>query len=381
MPLRARKAHTAVCVEDHTIFFFGGLSVSDDPPPDKCVIKQARGSLSVSNQVNTLVLRDMSFHSVVANGSSPMARCSHCSAYHEGSIYVFGHHAKKCPLLYAFNVAFASWKTVEDHGERPDSVCGASLCVAGNMLLLFGGENSLGVSNTLYAFDTESAWWSRIEDSTHAIPLLPRRDHSATVFDDRMLVFGGFSMKSDELEFVQFSVGTKSWSNVVCSGAIPEKRGAHCCAQFHNMMIIYGGMHHEAFLSDLCVFDCYTGVWTAVECTSKDGVTRRAFAASTIGSNYWYVHGGNEEENYYRDLQRIDLNEIARKVNPAFVPVGEPTDGTNGPPSSPKKEEKADDPESPPSKKPKPLAVRYNVVPISPLWCDLANRNEKVVMQ
>lgn len=318
---RARKFHTMTAVDDHSLFVIGGLCSAEDTR-DSTVAKMSKENPAVTSSVNRLSVRDASWHQVPTEGEfHPSGRGMHSAVNYQGDIFVFGSHNKKDPQLYMLKCALGVWRLVEDSGQQPPPTAGHSCVVAGDTMWVFGGEDDKGVTNRLSCFEFETRQWTQVDSVTaDGSPLLPRRDHSAVVYEELMLVFGGFGNDSDQLEFMQFSAINKSWSEVfVCSERRPEKRGGHCCELYHQYMMIFGGMHHGKLMNDLWVFDILTSVWTKVDTSNTVPPTRRAFARSAIAGPYMYVHGGGDDDALFRDMHRVDVNELVRTADPTFM--------------------------------------------------------------
>jgi hypothetical protein len=384
---KARKQHTLAVVDEHSLFFFGGLCTSDDRPADPNVVRQTKEKPQVSNQMFHFTPRDMSWHHPVVSGEPPSARCTHMSVSYDGSLFIYGSHNHKDQTLFQYRAAFARWSQVNDEGEHPSAAAGASACVAGDLMLIFGGDTGNKVTNELFAFEFLNSKWYKVEDTRNDITVQGRRDHSAVVFEDKMMVFGGFGRVSDELEFIQFSATTKSWSLVPIAAecTIPERRGAHCCALYHHFMFVFGGMHHRKFLNDLHVFNILTGVWTEVtiEGPARHAIpAKRGFGVSAICGHQWFMHGGTDDVDLFRDFFSLDCNELCKAADPTFVPPSSPI-GANGANGKNGNAENGNGDGQPPKKlmPGDPGYNKYNIKYFSPLWNDVVTRSSRPVIE
>jgi hypothetical protein len=333
--------HTAIAVQDHSLIVFGGVSR-----------KEAFGSaddLEASMNLQKVALNQQTFrvsvkppkvanwHAVTLSGDAPTARATHRAVNVQGSMYVFGAQSKKCNNVYVYNIAFTQWRRLKVSGTKPRPTSGGSLARASNTLVVFGGETDRGICNDLHVLDLSTSHWSQITPSGPLIDgaktaaevrekLMPRRDHSAVAVDERLLVFGGFGVTSEHLEFIEFDAQRRQWAKVDEVGDKPKKRGAHCCAMYETYMIIFGGQRHGKFLNDLHVFNTDTGVWTAVAILATPSSfipTPRAFAASSLIGDTWYVHGGGDDEHIFSDFFKVDARTIARCSDPNLPADGE----------------------------------------------------------
>jgi len=281
------------------------------------------------------------WHMLKVAGEAPTGRANHRAVAVEGTMYVFGDHKMADHELYAFNAAFSQWRKVAVAGDvRPRATRGASLCVVSNTLVMFGGETDHGISNDLHAFSVERRTWRKLEAKGPLLGgatgytavtqrLVPRRDHSAVVYDDRMYVFGGFSVRKEAADLIAWEARSGEWSAVTTTGQPPKKRGGHVCALYGHYMVIFGGMRHDEFLNDLHVFNIVTGVWTGIAQTVAPGYSvpqPRAFAAACVIDHTLYVHGGGDAEHLFADFHRMDLGPVARRADGTVTgPLDAPT--------------------------------------------------------
>jgi len=343
----ARKMHSGVAVQDHSLVVFGGVSRTE--------AYDATDSLEASLNLNKVSICQQTFrvsvqppnvakwHKVQVGGSDvPKARATHRAVNIQGSMYVFGSHNKSCSDVFVYNIVFGTWRRLKVSGKKPRPVSGCSLTKAPGVLVVFGGEGDHGVSNELYLFHLDSNHWTRVSpkgplldgartQSEAMKKLLPRRDHSAFVTGDKLLVYGGFGLDSEALDFISFDAKAAEWSAVKETGAIPKKRGAHAACMYGHYMIVFGGQRHGRFLNDLHVFDVHQGLWTSVAILARSPSSfvpsPRAFAAASLIGRTMYVHGGGDDKSIFADFFRIDVHAVAASTDPML-----PYDGDDEPP-------------------------------------------------
>lgn len=329
----ARKMHTAVAVQDHSIIVFGGVSRNEKDTGDDLEASMNMKKVGINHQtfrVSVKPPRVANWHKIELSGEAPSARATHRAVNVQGSMYVFGSQTKKCNDVFVYNIAFQQWRKLRTTGQRPHPTSGGSFCKATHALVSFAGETDHGIGNDLHVLDVDTGVWVKVPPKGPLLAgaetehqrrekLIPRRDHSALVTGDEMLVFGGFGVKSDELEFIRFNARTQEWSLVEQGGDVPKKRGAHSATMYGHYMVIFGGQRHGRFLNDLHVFNTETSLWTAVTILASPGAyipSPRAFAAcSSIGDNL-YVHGGGDDKSIFSDFFRVNVRTIARCADP-----------------------------------------------------------------
>lgn len=330
----ARKMHSAARVGNHSVIIFGGMSRKDAfNSQDDLEASLNFKKMQISKETFRVALSGPTWHKINMAGETPNGRASHRAVTVENNMYLFGTHNKKCCDVYAFNVAFGTWRKLPSNGNPPRSTGGHSLVPASKSLIVFAGESDYGINNELHAYNVETGLWTLVPPRGPLIgnattntevnkALQPRRDHSAVIIDEKMYVFGGFAVVSDDLAFIEFDARKQEWRPVPCVNTPPPNRGAHVASSFDAFMIIFGGQRHKTFLNDLHVFNTLTGVWTPVALSA--GPTSfipspRAFAAMTVIQGIVYVHGGGDDAHIFSDFFRFGLRDVVLKADPCAI--------------------------------------------------------------
>jgi tRNA wybutosine-synthesizing protein 3 len=152
---------------------------------------------------------------------------------------------------------------------------------------------------------------------------LQRVGHSAVIYGDEIVVFGGQGLvengKTSRLADVQiFSIGNDGTSlsliknitsNQNNASVAPSARCYHTATVYKNKMYVYGGRTSpiNAF-DDLYIFDLKTHEWNLAEFDSASAapVGRWSHSATLLGSNL-YIYGGRNETKVLNDLYALDL--------------------------------------------------------------------------
>jgi len=120
---------------------------------------------------------------------------------------------------YIYSLSQNIWEKVAHYGIKlPDNLTASSLSIFNDALYLFGGiDNNDRLYNSLHAFDLILKSWRSvvIKDGT----LLPpaRKDHTTTVLNDKLYLFGGIdniSQNLNDLWVFDFNDATHSWSKL-----------------------------------------------------------------------------------------------------------------------------------------------------------------------
>lgn len=371
---RARQHHTLLNVGDHQLLCYGGICANLDTD-NAAVDALPRKNPGLAAQPSMYSILDDTWRPLIApHGEPPIQpRALHSAAQvGDGRVIIFGNHEKSDPNIHFLDVATGSWDTMTTAtGAAPGALLGHTATVVDEQLMaVFGGENALGVSNTLHFFDSAACHWTRVVnkfalgDNSMAM-VLGRRDHSMVVFGHRLLLFGGVSPSSDALAFLQFDSETLEWSRVsegvyllpwaaessqrdsqrdppaqkyaqsesamplstdAANNQVntledlngPPPRKGHSCTMHRHYMIVFGGVRRSSYLNDLWVFDYYAGMWSPVTLSHQSPPLRRAFAGGCADAVFWYLHNGGNDKCFFRSFLRIDKNEIVRSVDSTF---------------------------------------------------------------
>eukprot|EP00911_Craspedida_sp_UC1_P002073 UC1_evm4s1599 len=187
--------------------------------------------------------------------------------------------------LYAIDTTRATCTRLATTGEAPSPrAAHAMVCLGNKMLYIFGGKDSTGRQNDLYALDLSSKVWSRLapmgaEECSDNLPA-PRSFHSMVGVDhDRLVVFGGRLEDNKHTSDVHvYQTVTNTWTRLPLLPSSPSPRGTHGAAVVDgNAMIIFGGSTAFDPTSQQCL-KFFNEAWqltlpssTAASCESASG--------------------------------------------------------------------------------------------------------------
>lgn len=139
------------------------------------------------------------------------------------------------------NTNIMEWSSKAVKGEVPLGRAGHSAVLIGYDLYIFGGENMSLYLNDLYALNTMTWQWRRIEPITTTKPC-PRINFASAAVGWNMLVFGGWSGTTDLNDLFLFDTGNREWLEITCTGRIPKARCGHKGVVVgNNRFITFGG--------------------------------------------------------------------------------------------------------------------------------------------
>lgn len=127
-----------------------------------------------------------------------------------------------------------------DSEEGPDGRTGHSACVYDENIIIFGGQRQFNPElkarecfNDVWKFSVQNHEWKRVR--TTGEPIEPRRNHSAVIIGKNMVVYGGIDTNGNSLNDVKaLNLLTMKWS--VCSQEDENELGLAfhtACPIFH----------------------------------------------------------------------------------------------------------------------------------------------------
>ena len=132
--------------------------------------------------------------------------------------YLFGGMSQNTiPYMEVLDTLKWTWTKVEPKGDLPEGRLGHSACYYQNRVIIFGGEKKYNTHlrlreclNDVYSFSTDSQTWSRMRCFGDLME--PRRNHTAAIVGDHMLVYGGITTYGEFLSDLKaLSFATMKW--------------------------------------------------------------------------------------------------------------------------------------------------------------------------
>lgn len=193
----------------------------------------------------------------------PFPSALQSAVYYGGHIYIFGGHNdyEIYSTLHKYNIKTKEWSRVET--QSPPERSGHTAVVYGNSMFVFGGHVYVAKkTNELLEYKFEEQKWYKVEQFGK-IPE-PRTDHTALVYGDKMIVFGGYDVRLLENDLFEYNFEYRCWNAIESKGQKPSLRYAHSATLFHRVMYIFAGFD-TFFCNDLYKYDIESRTWTLVQ--------------------------------------------------------------------------------------------------------------------
>eukprot|EP00873_Tetraselmis_striata_P026620 jgi/Tetstr1/446884/TSEL_003664.t1 len=231
---------------------------------------------------------------VIADGKAPGC-WGHTLSYCEGKLYVVCGNKKSTSQDAGHSEILCldtdGWRCskIKTTGPNPGSRDSHTATVIGpprrNKILVFGGTDGDKKYNELNLLDLSSMRWEVINADNAPVP---RESHTATLIDDRVVVFGGNGCldareNEDEKSTARylndlhiFNTTTMTWSSPKTYGKRPRPRESHAAACHEGKLVVFGGEIGDCCLADLHVLDMDSLEWQQMVVVSKTKPKARA---------------------------------------------------------------------------------------------------------
>ncbi|EGC38531.1 hypothetical protein DICPUDRAFT_45776 [Dictyostelium purpureum] len=292
-PLRNRIVHTSV-IHENCMYVFGGGVYEDE--------RTSFFSNATAKVFKTLCelwrynLDEKEWTLLEINQTSNPEnltiepRDGHCSVVVDDEIYIIGGsqtiytNSKMSSNCFTnckvYNISTNTWRQIPAPSlGRLGSAVYYKHMDGRKCIYFYGGYGTDNVpSPDLWRYDIKQEKWSLVKyksttvnnttdaasttTTTNSTPsnevLIPesRFGHSANVFQDKMLVYGGYSKKKGFLrDFYSFDFDKDEWKQIITEG--PPKRRRHSTVLIENYggggkpkLFLYGGTHHSCIYND-----------------------------------------------------------------------------------------------------------------------------------
>jgi len=190
----------------------------------------------------------------------PVSR--HTSVVYRDKLYSYGGSDGQDSLdLYALDLRIWRWEKVLARGEVPESRDEHTMVLDGDSMVIFGGYLDLQRTNHLFRYHFKENRWERVIPVGGVEPA-PRSGHSAVVWGDQMVIFGGKDQDANKLEDVwSLDLNSATWRKLE-GGDAPKGRSGHSANLFGDCMVVFGGIFEiTQELNDMHFYDLKRQRW------------------------------------------------------------------------------------------------------------------------
>jgi len=177
------------------------------------------------------------------------------------------------------------------------------------------------VKQDMYEYSFGTREWATVPGT-----IAPKRtEHSAVVWKDSMIIFGGYSGVGYENSVFSFNYATREWTLVDAKGEIPTARSAHTAVLYNDKMYVFGGWNGQSCMNDLFELDLTTNVWKSVKTDGPIPCSRCSHGTTVFsarGTDNLFIFGGyatersgSPDKGYLNDLFELNLRTLTWKCS------------------------------------------------------------------
>jgi len=157
-----------------------------------------------------------------------------------------------------------------------------------------------GMNDDTPAATSVHRMWEEVD--TKGVSPPPRYSHTAVMWTDKMVIFGGERSAHSFGDVWFFHFEDSMWEYIAPQGSLaPSPRFDHTAVVSGDKMYIYGGRSGKTILSDMWAFDLYARTWALVSNTSAMGERFGHAAAVRSDSDEMYMFGGYSPTDSFSD--------------------------------------------------------------------------------
>ena len=245
--------------------------------------------------------------------------------------YIFGYRISTQDLVAAkIDLNTLQIEEFTPSNPPPFYLKGASSCLIGDKVYLFGGIIDHASSNSTFVFDLQNESFTRL--ITFSTPI-PRYGHSSFNLKGQFAIFGG-ECNGEIYDDMYVLDSTMTWHKV--NDVKPTNYHPRLGFGFHcrkSLLLISGGRAGSTVFSDLWCFDTRTLKWREVDLSSIGDaslipVYNNHFLALTKPEQRIILAGKTEQNAKQQVLLELDLIEIEKKETVPPPQLGENNQAT-----------------------------------------------------
>eukprot|EP01126_Amoeba_proteus_P047352 TRINITY_DN5398_c0_g1_i13.p1 TRINITY_DN5398_c0_g1~~TRINITY_DN5398_c0_g1_i13.p1 ORF type:complete len:478 (+),score=92.00 TRINITY_DN5398_c0_g1_i13:55-1434(+) len=248
-------------------------------------------------------------------GSIPSPRYSHAACVWEGAkLIIFGGnrmHNQKSNETYCYHYETNTWSQWATTGDQPAERYCHTAEIWNEKMIVFGGFDGRSRRNDVCVLDLHTKVWSTPVCS--GVPVEARSHHASCIVGNSMIIFGGLSGSSITVlnDTLSLDLVTMTWSKLACVGTVPCERLSPCIGVWKNKVISFGGYTGSSRLNTVHVLHLGKCMWSKPIQTGKIPLARYDASMTILGSKALLI-GGNIN-SHTNDVHILDLETMEWK--------------------------------------------------------------------
>ena len=175
-------------------------------------------------------------------GAQPCARTYFAMVEYNNKIFIYGgfdNDRNRLGDLRSYDIEKRRWELIQPNGTIPKARYLHSAVVYRDSMVLFGGSTGKD-NNELFSFDFPTQTWSLMNsNSVHSIVPSQRFGHAACVNGDNMILTGGCSSSNQYFQdSYLYHFPSNTWKRIA---DIPTNIAYHALVPYQDQVILLGG--------------------------------------------------------------------------------------------------------------------------------------------
>jgi len=179
-----------------------------------------------------------------------------------------------------------------------------------DMLLIFGGYDGQHRVNDLYAYHFITHHWQLLRSASGVTtPPCPRDRHVAVVYDNCLYIFGGFDGLARVSDLHAYDLEINEWHQILPnrgSAEPPTPRHSHAAVVYRSSMYIFGG-YDGSYRNDFHQFHFPTCKWSEVQSSGESPRARYRGTCVVAADSQMILHGGHDGNKHLQDTHVFDF--------------------------------------------------------------------------
>eukprot|EP01104_Vermistella_antarctica_P015965 TRINITY_DN534_c0_g1_i1.p1 TRINITY_DN534_c0_g1~~TRINITY_DN534_c0_g1_i1.p1 ORF type:complete len:621 (-),score=109.22 TRINITY_DN534_c0_g1_i1:99-1961(-) len=229
-------------------------------------------------------------------------RWAHSAAVHNTEMWLFAGTGKKlCNDLTVFDIESGRWRSINTTGPKPVARFGHTCTALADSLLIVGGRGISKHLNEVWRFSFDEETWSRFSTSKGGPD--GRAGHTTTLSADHKLlwVYGGHCARQKHDKAVySLDWEANTWRKFKGNSTSPHSRSGHTVVMYDEKLLVFGGYDGHKYFNDLHQFCTVTHQWTKV-IPKGTAPTRRSGHTATVVERRMFIIGGCAPDSRFLD--------------------------------------------------------------------------------
>eukprot|EP00347_Sterkiella_histriomuscorum_P006674 403351868 len=263
-----RRGYHSSFICNKKLYIYGGHDIREGSLNSLWMLNL--GHLSDLDKPENEQDKKLMWHHTDTSGPSPGAISHHTSVVFNERMYLFGGskaNGEENSKFFSLDLKSYRWEVIQSRGQVPTTRDEHTALIYEGSLIIFGGFVNGVRSNEIYRYYFNDNRWELVQQLSDECPPA-RAGHSAIQYGDSMYIFGGKDEDNNKLNDIwQFNFNTYIWTEVACGNnpeQMPLPRSGHTASLYKDQMVIFGGIHEVTKeLDDMMVFDIKSRKWVS----------------------------------------------------------------------------------------------------------------------